>query len=122
MPSDPIFDEDMIRSLLSMPCDIEHTDTIQAGAVQTMIDLYDRKVTREEFCASLAPCLALYGQAAKLWLLHNIQDVFLAEQLTIQKFTDADKSMTEVLRKQCNTVIEIVKRMQDCPTSRDKVH
>lgn len=120
--SDPVLDEDFILHMLKVPVIADNIETIQGGAVQALIDMYDRKVTREEFIAGAAPCLGLYGQAAKLWMLHNVRDVFEAGNLELSKFTDADQRMTQILRKQCEVVIELVKRLQECPTSASKVH
>ena len=120
--ADPVFDEDSIRALLAAPATVEYTIAIQTGAVQAAIDLYDRKVTREEFMNSIAPCITLYGQAAKLWMLHNIKDVFETGELTPERFAKTNDAMCELMRKQLQTVTEIVKRLQTCPTSRDAVH
>lgn len=122
MPSDPILDEDGIVSLLKQPVLPENVNAIQAGAVQSMIDLYDRKVTREEFCELLAPCLALYGTASKLWLLNNIYDVHRQHGLNDERFTKAAAELRDVIEKQVATVVGIVERVKQCPTSEDKVH
>lgn len=120
--ADPIMDEDYIRALLSIPVKVDNSDAIQAGAVQALIDLYDRKVTREEFCQSASACITLYGQCAKFWMLHNIADVFKQGDLDQAKFDKADEAFTALIRKQTETVIEIVKRLQLCPTSQDAVN
>jgi hypothetical protein len=111
--ADPLFDENHILSLLSVPINRDNIDAVQAGAVQALMDLYDRKVTREEFVACLAPCLVLYGQAAKLWILHNVKDVHDAGYLETEKFDEASEGLCDSMRKHCETVIEIVKRQYD---------
>ena len=120
--ADPILDEDGIIMLLKSEVLPANVNAIQAGAVQAMIDLYDRKVTRKEFCELLAPCLALYGQASKLWILNNIYDVHKQYGLDDARFTAAANELVAVISKQVDTVVEIVQRVKQCPTSEDKVH
>lgn len=120
--TDPVYDENNILTLLSLPPTIANAEAIEAGAVQALCDLYDRKVTREEFCNAAGPVLALYGQSQKLWMLYNIKGVFDQDALTEEKFIAADAQMTEIMRKQALTVIEIVKRLKMCATSQDIVH
>lgn len=120
--SNPIFDEDYIKGLLSVPVNHENCDALQSGTVQALIDLFDRKVTRDEFIAGCVPCLSLYGQVAKLWMLHNIQDVFDEGHLSKEKFERADSEMAAVIRRQAEAVIELVKRLQMCPLDKDPVH
>lgn len=120
--ADPVLDEHGIATFLQAPCDKDHIDFLQAGAVQTFIDLYDRKVTREEFTAAISPCFALFGQASRLNTLHNVLDVFNEGTLTAEKFVDADARMCAIMKKQAEAVLEIVKRLTQCPLSKDPIH
>lgn len=120
--SDPIIDEEGILMLLEQEILPGNVNALQSGAVQAMVNLYDRKVTREEFCALLTPCLALYGQASKLWLLNNIYNVHKSHGLDDARFTAAAKELSAVISKHVDEVVGIVERVQQCPTSRDKVH
>jgi hypothetical protein len=120
--SDPVLDEDLIIAHLQAPCTVEYLTAIQGGAVQALCDVYDRKVTRDEFVDAAAKCLTLYGQSMKLWLLDNIHGVFQNGALTESSFKEAEARMGGLLRAQCETVIEMVKRLQECPTSRDRIN
>lgn len=120
--SDPLLDEDGILMLLNAVISPATTNALQAGAVQTLLDLYDRKVTRAEFCEHGSECLALYGSVAKLWMLNNIHEVFAEHGLTEDKFAHAERQLVELIRKQTTTLIEQVKRLQACPTSQDQIH
>jgi hypothetical protein len=120
--ADPILDEDGIRYLLKAAVSPDNVSELQAGAVQAMIDLYDRKVTREDFVEMLAPAIALYGSVAKLWILSSIESVFDGGDLTKERFNTARIALSDLVRKQAETVIDHVKRLQECPTSQDKVH
>lgn len=120
--ADPILDEDMIVTLLKTPVSVESVNVLQHGAVQALIDLYDRKCTREEFVNLASPCIALYGQASKLALLANVEVVFDHGDLDKDRFTRARDGLVDLIRKQTETVIDVVKRLQLCAGTQDHVH
>lgn len=120
--ADPILDEEGIKELMRVPVKAEHVHMIQAGCAQALIDLYDRKVTREEFSHMASPIIALYAQTAKLWMLASIEMVHDAGDLDKRRFELARDGLEDLIRKQCESVIEVVKRLQQCPTSQDAVH
>lgn len=116
---DPRMDEEMILNLLRSG---ENAQAIQAGAVQALLDMYDRGVTREVFCNHASACLALYSHVAKLWMLNNIRAPFDAGGLTAGSFIAAEKHLLDVIGKQAEEVIALVKSLQACPTSEDAIH
>jgi len=120
--ADPLFDEELIVHLLKTAVSPENVARLQHGTVQALVDLYDRKVTREEFTSSASLCLALYAQTAKLWLLSNVEDVYNEGALDTERFKLARDGLCDVIRKQSEGVIDIVKRLQQCPTTQDKLH
>ena len=118
----PLLDEDwMITLLRSAPVN-DGLDRIQAGAAQALIDLYDRKVTRDVFLEHATPCFALYGQCAKLWLLKHIQDVYDEGMLDSAAFKKAETGLADLIRRQAEETINLVKRLQLCPMDEDRVH
>lgn len=120
--ADPVLDEAYIIDRLAAPVTVANLQIIQGGAVQALCDLYDRKVTREEFINLAAPVVSLYGQCAKLDMLDSIEAVFKSGDLKQEKFDTATKAMEDLIRAQAMKVTEIIKRLQLCPTSQDKVH
>jgi hypothetical protein len=120
--SDPVLNEEYIAHLLSAPATKDYTDALQAGSVQTLLDLRDRGVTRDEFIQGVAQCLGLYAQLAKLWMLHNIKDVYDRDLLDDNSFEQADRDMRQIIRKQVSAVNDTLTRLKMCPTSKDKVH
>lgn len=119
--ANPILDEDGILMLLQRPILPENVNALQAGAVQAMVDLYDRQVTREEYCELLTPCLTLYGQASKLWILENIYRVHKEHGLDELRFKQAAEELAAIISKQIDEVVAIVKRVKQCPTSEDTI-
>jgi hypothetical protein len=120
--ADPVFDEELIVELFKSAVNRENTGRIQQAAVHMLADLYDRGVTRDEFISMATLCISLYAQCAKLWVLGNVEEVFDAGDLTNERFKIGSGQLEEIIRKQCMDAIEVMKRLQDCPTSADKVH
>jgi len=120
--ADPVFDEALIIQLLQMKVCTDNVGPIQQGAVFALANLYDRKVTRDEFIGMAATILNLYGQSAKIWLLKSIEVNFQDGELDQDRIDMARVGLEELCRKHCEHAIEIVKRLQECPTTRDKVH
>lgn len=118
----PVFDEAYIVHLLRAPPAPDSLAAIQSGAMQALIDMYDRKATREEFIDNASTCVALYGQCAKLWMLRNVQDTYDRGLLDRDQFKVADDGIADLIRKQAESVIEIIKRLQMCAEDEDKVH
>lgn len=122
MPGDPLIDEEGILELLSVPVQANTIGALQAGAVQALLDLYDRKVTREEFIKSAAPCIELHAQAAKLWLLNNITRVYADGELDEERLKRAHDGLTAITTTAASRVHDIVSKLVECPTSEDKIH
>lgn len=118
----PILNEDYIKALLSVPVERDSVHRIQDGAVQTLLDLYDRKVTREEFIQNAAPCVLLYGQAAKYWALCTLYEKVLTD--TLEK--DEMRAIMEGLRinicAQTAIVADIVDRLKECPRDGEPIN
>lgn len=122
--ADPVLDEDMILSLLQSPpgSSPDALARLQAGSLQALCDMYDRKSTRDAFGQGASAAVALYGQTCKLWMLMNIKDAFNNGDLDIARFMEAEHGLLELIRKQSLTVAEIVSMLKACPTSQDSIH
>lgn len=120
--ADPVLDEDYIMQLLRSPVTHETADLIQGGAAQALVDLYDRKVTRDEFVAACSRCLSLYGKASRFNMLQDVRVVFDAGNLDKNSFDVADKGLRDAIRTQSEGLVDLVKRLMQCPTSRDPIN
>jgi hypothetical protein len=120
--ADPVLDENIILALLQCAPLQENLGRIQQGAVQALMDLYDRKVTREEFASAASPCLALFGQCSKLWMLGNIENAFRAGVVDQNTLDEARAAIQDLLSKQIESVVGVVERLRECPLTTDKVH
>lgn len=119
--ADPQLDEDHIIALLQTPPLTTTWAELQKGAVQAMMDIYDRKVVRDEFIRMVTPCLVLYGQAAKLSLMVNVSVAHDQGDVDAVRIKHAIDGLASSIRDQSERVIDIVKRLKECPTSKDTV-
>lgn len=118
----PLLDEEHIKQLLRAPATLDYINTLQAGAAGTAIDLYDRKVTREEMADGLQRVLVLYAQCAKLYMLASIEDLFKQGILTQDSFDVATTGLKSMIQRHAESVIDLVQRLQQCPEDEDKIH
>jgi hypothetical protein len=120
--SGPILDEDAINNLLKCDANVGNIPRIQAAAVQTLLDIYDRKVTRGEFINMASACVTLHAQCAKLFMLASIEQAFSEQVLDANAFITAHDSMADLIGKQMITVSGVIDRVKACPTDQDPVH
>jgi hypothetical protein len=120
--SDPLLNEEMIVLLLRATPNDDTIAEVQAGAAQALMDLYDRGVTRAEFGDMAMACLGLYSQTAKLVMMLNIKDAYDRGDVTDEDIKGAIGGLQKLIRKQAETVSDIIRRLQQCPTSQDRVH
>lgn len=120
--ADPVLDEQHIIELLRSPSIPENVNRMQAGAVQALMDLFDRKVTREEFTNNASKCLLLYATASRLNILANMQAVYDAGNLSDGEFARATSELSHLMRIQSEGVVDMVERLKLCPTSQDLIH
>lgn len=120
--SDPVIDEEEIIALLKAPVSPETVARLQQGAIQALLDIYDRKVTRDQFIDMASPCIALYGQMAKLWIMANVRMSYYHGDVDEVRINAAIDGLEKLARVQAESVIEVVKRLQMCPTSQDRIN
>ena len=120
--SNPVLNEDYILNLLSSPISKDTVHRLQDGAVQTLLDLYDRKVTREEFILNAGPCVLLYGQTAKYWALCTIYEQVLTDTITKDDYRNIILQLESNIKEQKFTVASVVERLKQCPLEKDPIN
>lgn len=120
MADEPL--EDLLVEMLSVPVSVQTIGTIQTGAVRALVNLYDRKVTRDEFCVMAAPLIELHTQSAKLWILHNIHAVYVEGDLDETRFKEAHDGLTKLITAGVERAIEIVKKTRECAQPGDAIN
>lgn len=120
--ADPVLDENLILEALQRVPSYSNIGALQQGALQSLIDMYDRKMTREQFLHNAATAVSLYGQTCKLWMLGQMREAFDNGDLDIARIMQAEGALVAIMRKQTSELTEIVEQLKQCPTSQDAVH
>lgn len=120
--ADPILDEQEILQDLHTPVSPATVARLQMAVVGAMCDLYDRKVTREQFLALLGPCISMYGACAKLHTIDRVRTAHRAGEVTEENLNVTVTASEDKLRTYVGAVRGIMKQLMECPTSEDKVH
>lgn len=119
----PIIDERMLLKVLDCTANYEHVERLQQGALMTIIDAYDREVTRDEFITIIQAFSSLVDSVGRLALLHNVkQFVDHHGQATPADIERAQAGVTEMAQNATKVVAEIVERLRQCPLDEDRIH
>jgi len=106
---DPQLDEDMIIHMIQQPVTQLTLPYLQQAAMMVLTDLWDRKVTREEFGLSAGKAITMYTALAKLHVHYAMLDASM------------DK-LHEIIGKRVIELVKVVEALQACPTSQDTVN
>lgn len=120
--ADPILDEQEIFRDLHTPVSSDNVARLQMAVVGAMCDIYDRKVTREQFCAMLGPCISMYGALAKLYVMNNLRASHKDGAINDDSINAAVDACENNVRSHASTVRAVMKQLMECPTSKDSVH
>lgn len=120
--ADPILDEQVILEDLHTPVSPESTRLLQKAVIAAMCDLYDRKVTRDKFCAMLGSCLNMYASCTKLYTLDAMRTAHRDGQVSEENLNVTITAHEDHLRTYVGAVRGIMRQLMECPTSEDKIH
>lgn len=122
----PTIDEDVMMQVLQIPDAEELAVTAQrlrTGASMLILDAFDRKVTREQFIASLGAAVSLIDAASRHEMMTSVkqfeQDKGIVTKVDIEVALGSIKKMIEVGADQCTKMAELLRQ---CPLNEDKVH
>lgn len=119
---DPFHDPERILYLLNHPICPDNLGKVQGGCTQTLMDCWDREVTRDEFVDMVVPILTLNASCAKLWMLDKIIAPYREGKLTDEVFQAAIDGLTQMVGENVAACVKIVTRVAECPTSEDVIH
>lgn len=120
--ADPVLDEAAIVEMLKQPMTQETVVILQSAVMQAMLDMYDRKVDRSEFINHGSLCVTTYAMLSRTYMLRSIYELYAAGDLSEARFDKALADIHQLVTRQCEQIGAFVLRMQECPTSADKVH
>lgn len=126
--SDPVLHEPTLQQMLDCACGVDNTSRLQAAAMMSVLDGFDRDIDREPFLRMMLAAFALHTQMAKLYMLGEVRESYRVhmhdpDPATFEGLLHATHA--DVL-KAANDIHTEVKRRTDllvqCPTSQDQVH
>ncbi len=120
--TDPVLHEETIMDTLDCLPVPENTGRLQAAALLSLLDAYDRKLTRENFVTLASAAMALHTQVGKLYMIDSVRENNLIGVLDtgmLDKATAGVRSMTEDAHTE---LFRLMRKVVSCPTSEDKVH
>lgn len=121
MPS-PQINEGMILGVLGVPLSVEAVAQLQTGAALSIIDGFDRQITRPNFIDTMNESLALYGAMGRLesvtTMLKMLKDNRL-DAATLEKAVENLTNAAEHHRKELKDKMALVAQ---CPWDHDSKH
>ena len=120
--TDPVLHEPTIMDTLDCRVDPVNTSRLQAAALLSLIDAYDRKLTRENFLVLAEAALGMHTQIGKFYMMSSIWDnhkIGLLDGVMIEKAVHGTNAMA---LKAHDELFGLMKRVVMCPTSEDKVN
>lgn len=120
--TDPVLHEPTIMDTLDCRCNADNAARLQAGALMSLVDAYDRKLTRESFVVLAGAALAMHTQAGKLFMIASVEDNHRVGVLDELMLTRAVHGVTGLTEKAHTELIGLMEKITMCPTSEHKVH
>lgn len=121
--ADPVFDEDAILQMLAAPVGPQELiNTLQAGLMMALADLYDRRADRSFVMQHATVIVQTYAMLSRTWMLASMRELYDDACLTPHSFDKAHTGICELVNQNMRTVVRMIEQLQECPTSKDKVH
>lgn len=120
--TDPVLHEPTIMEALDCLPVAENTSRLQAAAMLSLLDAYDRNLTRENFVTLASAALALHTQMGKLYMIDSVRENDRAGVLDAEMLDTAVKGVRVMAIDAHAEVFGLMRRVVACPTSQDKVH
>lgn len=115
----PVIDEAVMLEALSTPGGTH----VRSGATMLVLDAYDRKVTRDQFIATLGAVVTLLDAVSKQEMMLNVKDFYKDKgAVTAADIEMALLTTNEALNVGCAQCVKIAELLQKCPFDEDKVH
>ena len=122
MPGDPQINEGGCVYMLQQDINFETLPYHQNAALQVIMDLWDRKVTREEFGRSAGHAITFYATLAKLYTIQQTATMFAGGTLNADIIETSRTKLHEIAHERRGHLIKVMNLLMECPTSEDRVN
>ncbi len=101
----------------------DNTSRLQAAALLSLLDAYDRRLTRDNFVTLASAALALHTQIGKLYLIDSVRENGLIGALDDGVLLSRATAGVRGLATDAHAeLFKLMHKVVACPTSQDKVH
>ena len=118
----PLIDENTLIQALLTEISPENIDKIRSGAVLSVIDAFDRRITRVQFLDILATALPLYDWLGSLQTVQRVDSINKKQKLT-------EESLAEAVAEYCSrsdavrlTLLRCMRGVVACAPSDASIH
>ena len=122
MSGDPQVNEEGCIFMLQQAINIETLPYHQNAALQVVLDLYDRKVTRGEFARGAGTAISFYSTLAKLNVVEQIKVLLVTAPLDPVKLANTTEELTRIATDKAAALAKIMTLLSACATTQDAVH
>lgn len=122
MPGDPQINEEGCLYMLQQEINRETIPYHQNAALQVLMDLYDRKVTRDEFGKHAGTAISLYSTLAKLNVVEQLKDLIAVAPLEPGRIEITRAELTRIAADKAASLARCMELLQHCATSQDTVN
>ena len=118
----PLLDENQMLKMLKTAISRQTANEVQAGAVLSVVDAYDRGVDRQTFLRILNEAVMLYDYLGCLSTVGRIQDIFAHNELTSDKITEGINAFATSSTVARDKLLEVVQLITEMPPSTATIH
>ena len=122
MPGDPQVNEDGCIFMLQQAINAETLPYHQNAALQVIMDLYDRKVTRDEFGKNTGTAISFYATLAKLYVIDQTRTMLADGTLTDEAVARSHAMLTAIASDKAAALVKCMTLLSSCATSEDTVN
>jgi hypothetical protein len=120
--TDPVLHEPTIMDTLDCRVDPVNTSRLQAASLLSLIDAYDRKLTRESFLTLAEAALGMHTRIGKFYMMSSIWENHKMGVLDAEMVEKAVNGTGAMALKAHGELYALMKKVVMCPTSADKVN
>ena len=119
---DPQINEEGCIFMLQQAVNQETLPYHQNAALQVVMDLYDRKVTREEFGKNVGTAISFYATLAKLYVIDQTRELKAKDALTEEIIANSHIALTTIATDKAAALVKCMVLLSCCATTQDAVH
>src|ERR1035437_11167261 len=117
-----LLNEHMIIEALKVPVNVATIGRLQAQAILSTVDSFDRQLKRQEFVDGMSSAFAMHSAAGRLQTLISIQNLLKTGAQVPEKLEGAIKELTDLAGKHRDMLKMHMHLVIQCPWEDDKIH